>query len=1172
MKKYLFLFAATLAMGITGCQPNPKEDETPLTPELSVDATEFEVATEGAEELEFNITSNIEWTATANAEWINIMPDMGEGNSVVLVSIEENETYDPREGEITVEAVGEYAAAVSKITIPVTQDEKKAMIMGSDSKFEVGAEGGNIAINLSTNVAYEVKLGADWLTIEENTRALEEKVINVTVAANEGYDPREATITITSELGSDVVKVTQAESRTVEVEAGEQELIPAEGGQVKVSVTQNMKYNVECTVDWISQAKGSRALETDELTFDVAANAGAAVRTGYIVISSEVQTDSIKVAQAGNSAATVEIPDSRLNRILRTAYDANEDGDLQVSELQAVTELSLEYQKSDFSWAIEPVSDLTGIEYMTNLEKLNISGASNKITTINLSNFTKLKELRANNSKLKEIDLSNNTELVYLDLAKTQIAAIDLSNNTKITNLQLSANKLTTLDVSALKELKVLNVAYNELTAIDLSNNTALEAVYVNGNKLTELNVSALAGLKRLNCEHNKLTALNVATNSQLTLLNCGRNALTELKVSGLANLTNLSLPYNATLTSIDLSGLAKLRYLQAHHTGLTSLSTTGCPELLQVNVDNCALTSVDLSANAKLRGLVIDNVGDYKQEEKVLTPTKDEAGNNALTTLNLGSNPDLRYLYAHLVPSLTTINLAETINTARMPWAFHKDEAAQWTGGYFDDSDPSYFPDGTEFVDLSANGTSNCYIVNQPGTAYKFKATVKGNGVTALTGESSVIEPTNATVLWMVANITDEKPNEDGGGWPGNLGNTNAKTHLVIYESVEYRDGYVRFATPEEMINGNVIVVARDDDNNVLWSWHLWVLNGYDAAASEHFVTASGLNVHMMDRNIGATASPDRMAAPTQNEWTQARGFYYQWGRKDPFMGSCKVVSGYAPKIVFFDKEGNEIVGYSQYGSSKLLNSINVQDIEGSKDVYTSVAYSVANPNTFIAGNGDGSYSWVTPNAASEEPGTTGEWGKLWGNQQAEGYSSWDKSGVKTMYDPCPVGYRVPSMGHFRFITSHGDNAGAYYNKMAEWKYNCVEKLFDEQGNALNATNNVAPFGLSFYIKGSKTASPDAVEGAQDYGVAPEDKTTAFFPATGCINWSYSDKTWGTCDVTAHTNCVNAGKFYGYGTLFMKAQRNGEFFNNTNSASYAEQQAKALPVRCFRENEEAAE
>lgn len=1155
MKKYFLLFAAALVLGVTACEniPGEKPGDEPIVPELSVDVEAIEAGVEGLD-AEFNITSNVEWTITTEQDWISVDPEMGEGSSLVIIAVEKNKTYDVREGAITIEAAGEYVGQVAAITIPVVQDEAKAAILDAKSKYEFDANGGSFELTMKANVAYEVALGAEWLSIAEPeaTRALKEDVITINVAANEAYEPREAVVTITSELGEDKVKVVQTENHTVIVEAECDEVVPAEGGQVKVAVTQNMKYTVECSVEWITKAKGSRALETDSLTFDVAANAAADVRYGYIIISSEAGVDSVSVAQAGSVNAIINIPNARFKKYLITNFDTDEDEEMSVAELQAVTEMALSsLTPSTCLWSSVGAADLTGIERMINLEKLDITNCS--VTSVDLSNCTKLTSLTATDTKLTELDLSNLTELTYLNVGASPLTALDLSNNTKLTELHVSGAKLTELNVSGLTELTVLDCAYNKLTALDVTANTKLVGLYCNGNQLTELNVSTLAGLKRLNCEHNKLTSLNVTANSELTQLNCGRNSLTSISATGLANLANLSAPHNSALTSIELTGLSNLRSLTLAKTGITALSTAACPALVQLNLNESPnLASLDIAASTDLRVLTVDGT--------------------ALTTLDVSAQPKLGSLLAKDIynknvttTTLASITLPAEQNLNQIPGSYIKFDTTQWLGGYVPE---------VKKVDLSANGTSNCYIVNEAAVEYKFKATVKGNGATALDGETATIEPASASVLWMVANITDMNPKEDGGGWPDNLGNTKATTHLIAKETVELReDGYIYFQTQEEILNGNVIIAAKDADGNIVWSWHLWILNGYDAAANDHYVTASDLNFHMMDRNIGATASPDRVASPTQDQWTQARGFYYQWGRKDPFMGSCKVVSGYAPKIVMYqvDESGNEteVVGYSQYGSSRLMPGVDVQSIPDWTDTRSSIAYSVANPHHYIKGNGDGSYSWVFANASVQESGRTAEWGKLWGNQ--EGAGAWDKGGVKTMYDPCPVGYRVPSAGHFRFITSHGDNAGAYYNKMAEWKYNCVEKLFNENGEAINASNNVAPFGLNFYIKGSKAAA-EVEEGAQNYGVAPEDKTTAFFPAQGLINWSYSDKTYGTVDVTAHTNQVYDANFYGYSTLFMKATRNGEFFNNTNSASYGEQQAKALPVRCVRENENVAE
>ena len=50
------------------------------------------------------------------------------------------------------------------------------------------------------------------------------------------------------------------------------------------------------------------------------------------------------------------------------------------------------------------------------------------------------------------------------------------------------------------------------------------------------------------------------------------------------------------------------------------------------------------------------------------------------------------------------------------------------------------------------------------------------------------------------------------------------------------------------------------------------------------------------------------------------------------------------------------------------------------------------------------------------------------------------------------------------------------------------------------------------------------------------------------------------------HTNTVKNAEYYGYATYIMHATAKGEFFNDAGTIGWGEQQAKALPVRCFRE------
>ena len=109
-----------------------------------------------------------------------------------------------------------------------------------------------------------------------------------------------------------------------------------------------------------------------------------------------------------------------------------------------------------------------------------------------------------------------------------------------------------------------------------------------------------------------------------------------------------------------------------------------------------------------------------------------------------------------------------------------------------------------------------------------------------------------------------------------------------------------------------------------------------------------------MMDRNLGATS-----ATPSD---IGAFGLLYQWGRKDPFMGICA-------------KSENTFAA-----STGTWNTIS-----GEK----TIDWAEENPTTFITGND-------------------------WCSTSIREYRWKDDS--KTLYDPCPVGYRVPKGGNDGF------------------------------------------------------------------------------------------------------------------------------------------------------------
>ena len=163
---------------------------------------------------------------------------------------------------------------------------------------------------------------------------------------------------------------------------------------------------------------------------------------------------------------------------------------------------------------------------------------------------------------------------------------------------------------------------------------------------------------------------------------------------------------------------------------------------------------------------------------------------------------------------------------------------------------------DAEPVTDLSAAGTANSYYVTAPDMLYRFRADVKGNGVDPAGGDVNIV-PKSALVLWYTCFQTNNSP------WL-------QESPVVIGSLGLEPDGYIYFRTPETFVNGNVVVIAIDEDldyseiqaqdrqitnANVLWSWNLVVTEGYDPNSVASQFTKGGYT--FMSRDLGAIIDP---------------------------------------------------------------------------------------------------------------------------------------------------------------------------------------------------------------------------------------------------------------------------------------------------------------------------
>ena len=294
---------------------------------------------------------------------------------------------------------------------------------------------------------------------------------------------------------------------------------------------------------------------------------------------------------------------------------------------------------------------------------------------------------------------------------------------------------------------------------------------------------------------------------------------------------------------------------------------------------------------------------------------------------------------------------------------------------------------DWSKVTDLSTAATANCYIASKTSTWYKFKATVRGNGAAtaALISPTGVALASNAPIAPTSAELV----------WEAGQGTYDIKAKDLI-QTVLFKEGYIYFKTGH-LAEGNAVIAAKDAGGTVLWSWHIWKTS-YDLAniPTEVYQTATQRSIGVwlanrelisMDRNLGAANNTPKDAA--------AFGMYYQFGRKDPFLGPSDIY----PAAV-----------------NVISNPKNIQRFTENSATVGTIDYAIKHPNEIIKGDPNILYpgnnavygNWIYNAVYGSEYYRRSN--NLWGNPFLTTYSYPNNTdGHKSIYDPCPAGWRVP-------------------------------------------------------------------------------------------------------------------------------------------------------------------
>jgi hypothetical protein len=192
---------------------------------------------------------------------------------------------------------------------------------------------------------------------------------------------------------------------------------------------------------------------------------------------------------------------------------------------------------------------------------------------------------------------------------------------------------------------------------------------------------------------------------------------------------------------------------------------------------------------------------------------------------------------------------------------------------------------------------------------------------------------------------------------WTDNLAGIANTSCIKKVEIVGTGSGGYIYVRPGNDTGNAVIAIRKTATSPILWSWHVWVPEDTPVVQGTHGI---------MDRLLGAVSKDPAKGIKTF-------GMHYLWGRKDPFPPSASATSDVEPTV--YTPDGNK-------------------QVPRLPSPFTGIEVGVRNPFVFHCGGG--SQDWL----ASHD-------NTLWGHNT-----------VKSVYDPCPPGWRVPVAGNGPYLS----------------------------------------------------------------------------------------------------------------------------------------------------------
>ena len=368
---------------------------------------------------------------------------------------------------------------------------------------------------------------------------------------------------------------------------------------------------------------------------------------------------------------------------------------------------------------------------------------------------------------------------------------------------------------------------------------------------------------------------------------------------------------------------------------------------------------------------------------------------------------------------------------------------------------------------------TANCYVIDAPGTyriplvygnAIKngsdntsaYKTTVTGGFVPGFTEELTLdnfLDHNNQK-------ITSPYINEQNSVRPATQAEvvwsdvSGVVTNATVTGSRQ--NSFLEFTVNKnQLVNGNAVIAVKNASGTIMWSWHLWFTP--KSSLDKIAMTSAGKTYNFTSDNLGwkytswwggtkdrtvvvkleqqaeVGTKKEATVTLTQKKGKDERigyGNLYQWGRKDPVPGTN--TAGFS-----YNGSGYETVGDNDY---------NIPAKKALMETRT-IGLSIQKPGEMLPKVGGGKLSWFYK-----------QYINLWSTDNNK-FDGSVRDGKKTIYDPSPVGFKVPDAYAFEGFSL----TGAEWNKGYTFIANNNKDIYFQAGGArLGANGAIAALGTT--------------------------------------------------------------------------------------------------------------